>query len=97
MTPAGPHRVTNAVPEGVQGLRVPVWGPLCLERPGGTSQRQRCGRIKGVSRLPVDKQEGWRGHRPGEVKAGGTCEKCGAREVVGKEQRGCECRQEQAG
>lgn len=67
------------------------------EAKGPLSRDRGHGQIKGVSRLPRDRQEGWRGHRPGDVKGDGTCEKHGAREVLGKEQTGCECQEEQAG
>lgn len=73
-------------------------GPsLPREAKGPLSRDRGCGRIKGVSRLPRDRQGGWRGHRSGDVKGDGTYKKHGAREVLGKEQRGCECREEQAG
>lgn len=67
------------------------------EAKGPLSRDRGCGWIKGVSRLPRDRQERWHGHRPGDVKGDGMCEKHGAWEVLGKEQRGCKYREEQAG
>ena len=98
LTPAGPHRVISAVPGGAEGPRVQNWGPLCPERPRGHFPETEG--VAGSKEFPgcqeTDK-EGWHGHRPGDVKGDGTCEKHGAREVLGKEQRGCKCREEQAG